>query len=256
VVACVNRAFNLLNIFNLDLDVPAQQCISYYTAIRDSLVNDIVAGQSGVDPSQFRIFVNAHNAFAQGARPHELIIAEANETLALAEEQFREGFTVNAALNFHCAGVYYRVMEAMLPGAYDAVHNQLKFAVARLRRTSGMSCNFIREHFTDGATCAELYDVHGSSRLGKGSYGSVYLATHRVTGDERAVKVMNVERVTSYYLRKLHTEIEVLKSVDHPNIVKIQDVFFGKRSVYVVTDLCKGGELFELLNSGNNQVCR
>ena len=85
-----------------------------------------------------------------------------------------------------------------------------------------------------------MYEVHGSNKLGKGSYGSVYLATHRLTGDERAVKVMNVDRVTSYYLRKLHTEISILKCVDHPNIIKLQDVFFGKRSVYLVTDLCKG----------------
>ena len=65
--------------------------------------------------------------------------------------------------------------------------------------------------------------------------------------------MMNVDRITSYYLRKLHTEISILKSLDHPNIIKIQDVFFGKRSVYIVTDLCRGGELFELLNSGKNQ---
>lgn len=44
-----------------------------------------------------------------------------------------------------------------------------------------------------------------------------------------------------------------MKSLDHPNIIKLQDVFFGKRSVYIVTDLCRGGELFELLNSGKNQ---
>lgn len=67
------------------------------------------------------------------------------------------------------------------------------------------------------------------------------------------MKVMNVDRVTSYYLRKLHTEISILKCVDHPNIIKLQDVFFGKRSVYLVTNLCRGGELFELLNSGKNQ---
>ena len=93
---------------------------------------------------------------------------------------------------------------------------------------------------TAGESCSEVYEVHGSNKLGKGSYGSVYLATHRLTGDERAVKVMNVDRVTSYYLRKLHTEISILKCVDHPNIIKLQDVFFGKRSVYLVTDLCRG----------------
>jgi calcium-dependent protein kinase len=94
--------------------------------------------------------------------------------------------------------------------------------------------------------------VHGANKLGKGSYGSVYLATERLTQDERAVKVMNVDRVTTYYLRKLHTEICVLKCLDHPNIIKLQDVFFGKRSVYLVTSLCRGGELLELLNVGTN----
>jgi len=110
----------------------------------------------------------------------------------------------------------------------------------------------VHEHF-GGESCAETYDVHGTNKLGKGSYGSVYLATHRITGDERAVKVMNVDRVTSYYLRKLHLEISILKTLDHPNIIKLQDVFFGKRSVYLVMDLCRGGELFELLNSGKSQ---
>jgi calcium-dependent protein kinase len=81
----------------------------------------------------------------------------------------------------------------------------------------------------------------------------VYLATHRLTGDERAVKVMNVDKVTSYYLRKLHTEISILKSLDHPNIVRLQDVFFGRRSVYLATELCKGGELFELSSAGKSE---
>ena len=89
-----------------------------------------------------------------------------------------------------------------------------------------------------GEICSEVYEV--DALLGRGSYGSVYHATHRLTGDERAVKVMNVDRVTSYYLRKLHTEISILKCVDHPNIIKLQDVFFGTQSVYLVTDLCKG----------------
>ena len=81
----------------------------------------------------------------------------------------------------------------------------------------------------------------------------MYLATHRLTGDERAVKVMNVDKVTSYYLRKLHTEISILKSLDHPNIVRLQDVFFGRRSVYLATELCRGGELFELSSAGKSE---
>lgn len=184
---------------------------------------------------------------------HELLIAEANTVLALADEQFDEGFKFDAMLNYHTACVFYRVMETMIPSkASSQQHSRLMYAAQRTRLTSSVYQNFVRENFT-GGSCSDMYEVHGTSKLGKGSYGSVYLATHRVTGDERAVKVMNVDRITSYYLRKLHTEIAILKTLDHPNIIKLKDVFFGKRSVYIVTDLCKGGELFELLNSGKNQ---
>jgi hypothetical protein len=36
--------------------------------------------------------------------------------------------------------------------------------------------------------------------------------------------------------------------------IGLQDVFFGRRSVYIVTQLCRGGELFELVNSGKSKV--
>jgi calcium-dependent protein kinase len=171
----------------------------------------------------------------------------------LADEQLECGFRLDAMLNYHTACVFYRVMETMVPSKASSLHHsRLMYAAQKTRQASSLYQNFVRENFT-GGSCSEVYEVHGTSKLGKGSYGSVYLATHRVTNDERAVKVMNVDRITSYYLRKLHTEIAILKSLDHPNIIKLQDVFFGKRSVYIVTDLCRGGELFELLNSGKNQ---
>jgi serine/threonine protein kinase len=150
------------------------------------------------------------------------------------------------------ASVYYRVLESILPSMNYEIHEKLKISSKRVRESASLKENFVQEHFA-GSSCSEFYDIHGRNKLGKGSYGSVYLATHRITRDERAVKVMNVDRVTSYYLRKLHTEICILKEVDHPNIIKLQDVFFGRRSVYLVTDLCRGGELYELLTSGKNQ---
>jgi calcium-dependent protein kinase len=246
VVHCVNHGIRLLNILNLDLDTEAKNCIANYKAVRDRFVTDL-----RLDRTEFPE-PNDHVPGKPAFPSHEILIAEADEVLALAEELGKEGFRFESSFNFHTACVYYRVMESMIPSLAGHVHQRLMYAAWRARLSSSLSHNFIREYF-EGQSCADVYEVHGSSKLGKGSYGSVYLATHRVTGDERAVKVMNVERVTSYYLRKLHTEIEILKAVDHPNIIKLKDVFFGKRSVYLITDLCRGGELFELLNSGKNQ---
>ena len=110
-------------------------------------------------------------------------------------------------------------MEALQQKQADAsLHQKLVLTAWSARQGSPFAENIPGEFFT-GRSCADVYEINGSSRLGKGSYGSVYLATHRITHDERAVKVMNVDRVTSYYLRKLHTEISILRSLDHPNIV-------------------------------------
>ena len=52
----------------------------------------------------------------------------------------------------------------------------------RTRQASNLLENYVMEHF-DGETCSDVYEVHASSKLGKGSYGSVYLATHRWVED-------------------------------------------------------------------------
>ena len=40
-------------------------------------------------------------------------------------------------------------------------------------------------------------------------------------------------------------EIEILKTMDHPNIIKLIDVYEDERFLHLVTELCTGGELFE-----------
>jgi calcium-dependent protein kinase len=92
-----------------------------------------------------------------------------------------------------------------------------------------------------------VYEIFESKRLGKGSYGSVYLCKHRKSGVNFACKVISISRISSHYLRKLHIEIAIMKQSDHPNIVRLREVFFGSRTVYMIMDLCNGGELFDHL---------
>jgi len=45
-------------------------------------------------------------------------------------------------------------------------------------------------------------------------------------------------------MERLRTEIDILKTLDHPNIVKLVDIFEDERHICLVMELLLGGELF------------
>ena len=46
---------------------------------------------------------------------------------------------------------------------------------------------------------------------------------------------------------RMYQEIKILKQLDHPNIVKIFDFYDDDDYMYIVTELCSGGELFDII---------
>lgn len=56
----------------------------------------------------------------------------------------------------------------------------------------------------------------------------------------KTIKKSKVSRIES-----LRREIEILRCVDHPCIIKLYDVYEDERFIHLVTELCKGGELFD-----------
>lgn len=59
------------------------------------------------------------------------------------------------------------------------------------------------------------------------------------------MKVLSKRKMTDEDLIAMHTEIEILKQVDHPNIVRLIDVFEDDRHWCLVMELMQGGELFD-----------
>lgn len=86
------------------------------------------------------------------------------------------------------------------------------------------------------------YDI-SKKLLGKGSYGKVQLAYLRGTNIQRAVKIINKAKVKNVERFKL--EVEIMMKLDHPNILRLYDYFEDKINVYLVLELCSGGELFD-----------
>lgn len=82
--------------------------------------------------------------------------------------------------------------------------------------------------------------------MGKGAFGVVQKVKHIISGDIRAMKVIHKEAfLDSSDEEKLNKEVEILKKLDHPNILKIYEFYFDSKNFYIVTEYCKGGELFD-----------
>jgi len=96
-----------------------------------------------------------------------------------------------------------------------------------------------------------LYDgVHDGPILGYGIGGPVRLVTHKVTGTEYAVKFLSTDKVESEEgLVQLREEIGILIQIDHPNIVKLEGVYESDNEIYLVQELCRGGDLFDRLDA-------
>jgi len=81
------------------------------------------------------------------------------------------------------------------------------------------------------------------NQLGKGSFGSVEVVRHRATGRWRACKTIAIGAPEEFELVK--TEIELLKKLDHPNIMRMYETYHVGCTVFLIIELCEGGPLFD-----------
>jgi len=81
--------------------------------------------------------------------------------------------------------------------------------------------------------------------LGQGSFGEVKKIKNKTTGDEFACKMINKADMQQEDLLALQTEVEILSQIDHPNVVKLFEVWEDKAKFYMVMEIMTGGELFD-----------
>ena len=81
--------------------------------------------------------------------------------------------------------------------------------------------------------------------LGQGAFGEVRKCINRNTKIIRAVKLIKKDSMNDEEEQNFKYEINILKMLDHPNIIKLFEIFEDEKKYYLVTELCKGGELFD-----------
>ncbi|CDZ98556.1 serine threonine-protein kinase [Phaffia rhodozyma] len=100
--------------------------------------------------------------------------------------------------------------------------------------------------------------------IGRGAAGRVRFARHAQTQRPAAIKILpkqllrdaSVSRMSAMdrtdeklkkYIQGIEREITILKLVDHPNIMRLLDVFEDDKYLYLVLEFVQGGELFDYL---------
>ncbi|GMI11759.1 hypothetical protein TrRE_jg12341, partial [Triparma retinervis] len=123
-------------------------------------------------------------------------------------------------------------------------------AMIDAKRESSFHANVVHLENLDGHKIEEVYSgVHTGHIIGSGVSGVVRQVVHRRTGVTYAVKCMDLTTVlTDFALEQLKEEVNILVSLDHPNIVRLEEVYESKNEIYLVFEQLTGGELFDRLD--------
>ncbi|XP_066602833.1 MAP/microtubule affinity-regulating kinase 3-like isoform X2 [Prorops nasuta] len=90
-----------------------------------------------------------------------------------------------------------------------------------------------------------FYDIEGT--IGKGNFAVVKLARHRITKTEVAIKIIDKTQLDSTNLQKVYREVEIMKQLEHPHIVKLYQVMETKNMIYMVCEYANKGEIFDYI---------
>jgi len=81
--------------------------------------------------------------------------------------------------------------------------------------------------------------------IGKGGFGRVYKVHHKLSNQYRAMKIIQCKSISDHHSSTINKEINILKNLDHPNIIKVYEFYQSEKYVYIINELCTGGELFD-----------
>ncbi|KAK9368305.1 kinase-like domain-containing protein [Lipomyces kononenkoae] len=121
------------------------------------------------------------------------------------------------------------------------------------------SYNQILEEFTTGSELTNVGNYALSRMIGKGSFGKVYLATHKLTGtkvssrDRFFAELSNLTRIQVVLKSaeksdlNLAREIHHYRQLLHPHIARLYEVIITESTVWLVLEYCPGDELYAYL---------
>lgn len=91
-----------------------------------------------------------------------------------------------------------------------------------------------------------LYDLN-PGLLGKGNFAVVRLGIHRLTRTKVAVKIVDKNNLEAENLKKIWREIDIMRNLFHPSIIRLFQVMETDAMIYIVTEYASKGDIFDYL---------
>lgn len=91
-----------------------------------------------------------------------------------------------------------------------------------------------------------FYDIEET--IGKGNFAVVKMARHRITKSRVAVKIIDKSRLDEANLKKVYREVQIMKLLRHPNVLKLYQVMETRNMLYIVTEYATKGEMFAYID--------
>lgn len=97
----------------------------------------------------------------------------------------------------------------------------------------------------------DFYQVQ--EKIAKGSFGTVFVAKHKPSGEEFAVKVMDRKKLSEREMNGVVREVTILRDCrDVQHIVRLVDFFASPKHFFVVQVYAQGGDLFARIASSSS----
>ncbi|XP_028274889.1 MAP/microtubule affinity-regulating kinase 4 isoform X3 [Parambassis ranga] len=143
-------------------------------------------------------------------------------------------------------------LRTALPGNERNPDHHTSLSASRSDKGTGWSSRSLGARCRNSiALCSDEKPHIGNYRLlktiGKGNFAKVKLARHILTGREVAIKIIDKTQLNPTSLQKLFREVRIMKTLNHPNIVKLFEVIETEKTLYLIMEYASGGEVFDYL---------
>ena len=93
-----------------------------------------------------------------------------------------------------------------------------------------------------------LPDTNIKKIIGEGTFGKVYLIENTISNKLYALKIITKTYLTEDDEIKTKRELEIISSINHPNIIKVYKTFESKEAFFIVMDYIKTGDLYDYIS--------